>query len=178
MPDDEPTQMLAISGAAGVGKSSTAYEVSARLAEAGLGHALVDTDELDRIHPVPDDLSAVSERNLAAVWQTFHERGIRRLILVGVFLHRPRELEWIGRAVPGARFTLVRLVATMATLEARIDRREIGSGGAAQLVRTRRQMAVFEAEERPDVHLVATDGRSVEDVADDLVRLCGWLDPE
>jgi hypothetical protein len=177
-PTVDDTEVLAISGAAGVGKSSTAYEISELLSRAGIAHALIDTDELDRIVPVPDDVARLSERNLAAVWAGFHERGIRRLILVGVFLHRPSELPWIRRAVPNAHITLVRLVASEATLKDRIARREVGSGGAAQLARTQRQLEVFAAETRPDVHLVTTDGRSIHDVAAELVRLSGWLDTE
>ena len=114
--------MLVISGAAGVGKSSTAYEVSNQLQRAGVGHAVVDSDELDHIFPVPPDLARLTERNLKCVWSGFSERGVTRLVLVGVYLHRPAELEWIRRAIPGAHFTLVRLVASDETLADRLVR--------------------------------------------------------
>lgn len=81
-------EALVVSGPAGVGKSSVAFEVSLQLQAIGAAHALIDTDELDRIYPVPDDLPALTERNLAAVWQGFAERGVQRLILVGVHLDR------------------------------------------------------------------------------------------
>jgi hypothetical protein len=94
--------VLVISGPAGVGKSSVAFEASRQLQVAGIEHALIDTDELDHIYPVPDDLPKVTEQNLMATWRTFSARGAQRLILVGVYLVRPSELGWIARAVPNA----------------------------------------------------------------------------
>ena len=43
------TDVLVISGPAGVGKSTTAFEVSLQLQAADVDHVLIDTDELDRI---------------------------------------------------------------------------------------------------------------------------------
>lgn len=40
-----PVEILVISGPVGVGKSATAYEVSHQLQAAGIGHALLDSDE-------------------------------------------------------------------------------------------------------------------------------------
>ena len=167
------TQVLAISGPAGVGKSTVAYEASAQLKRAGVAHAVIDTDALDDIFPVPDDLARLSERNLAAVWASFVEHGANRLILTGVYLHRPAELEWIRRAVPNADVTLVQLTASDATLAERVRRREIGTGGDAQLERTRRQLGEMEAD--AGVHLISTDGRSVEEVARVVLELAGWV---
>jgi hypothetical protein len=147
--------------------------VSDQLRADGVAHALIDTDELDRIHPVPDDLSALSERNLAAVWRGFHERGSTRLILVGVFADMPRELAWIRRSLPGAVFTLVRLEARWATLAERIEKREIGSGRSGQLERTRRQVQELAREVRPEVHAIDTTGLGLEVIAREVRRL--WL---
>ncbi len=132
------TDELVIAGPAGVGKSSVAFKISLQLQTAGVAHALIDTDELDRVFPVPSDLPRVTKQNLAAVWQTYRQRGIQRLILAGVVLDRPAELDWIARAVPGARFTLIRLAASAQTVLDRVTRREIGSGLEPQLERTRR----------------------------------------
>jgi hypothetical protein len=169
-----PTDVLVISGAAGVGKSSTALEASAQLADRGVAHALVDTDELDRIFPVPADLARLTERNLACVWQGFRDLGADRLILVGVYFDRQAELAWVSRAVPDARFTLVRLVASEQTTLDRVRRRELGSGLEGQLSRTRRQMDAQAQDQRPEVHRMSSDGRSVVEVALAVLELVAW----
>jgi hypothetical protein len=157
--------VLVVSGPAGVGKSVTAFEVSDQLRGSGEAHAVIDTDELDRIYPVPDNLSAITERNLATIWETYAERGCSRLILVGVYADSPKELEWIGRAVPGARFTLVRLVAPWTTLEQRIRGRELGSGLERQFEHTAKQVADLAADDRPEVHVLDTAELTVEEAA-------------
>jgi len=170
-------EVVLISGPAGVGKSSTAFEMSMQLQVSGVAHALVDTDELDRIFPVPDDLYRLTERNLTAIWQAFRERGACRLIVVGVYVHEPSELAWLGRAIPHARFTMVRLAASIPTLADRIGRREIGSDRAGQLQRARRQLRKLDRERRTNVHVITTDGIDVVDTAAQIIRLAGWLEP-
>jgi Mrp family chromosome partitioning ATPase len=165
------TAVLVISGPAGVGKSATAFEVSNQLRAADVDHVLIDTDELDRIYPVPDDLSDVTERNLAAMWRTFATRGARRLIILGVFLDGASELEWLRRAIPDAAITCVRLSASDSTLVDRVTRRELGSDRDAQLERTRRQVLRLDSDRRDDITSIATDGRSLEDIAGEILAL-------
>ncbi len=165
------TDVLVIAGPAGVGKSTTAFEVSLRLQTASVAHALIDTDELDRIFPVPDDLSDVTRDNLEAMWRTFRARGAHRLILIGVYLDRPVELEWVRQAIPDARFTCIRLVASDDTLVERIHRREVGSGADAQLARTRGQVAAMAADQRDGITQIATDDRSLPEIVDEILAI-------
>ena len=90
-----------------------------------------------------------------------------------MFADRPTELDWIARAVPGARFTLIRLVAPWATLEERIGRREVGTGRAAQLERTASQVAAMQTDQRREVRLVETAGLSLQQAAGEVRRL--WI---
>ena len=158
------TEVLLIAGPAGVGKSSVAIEISLKLHRAEVDHALIDTDELDRIYPVPGDLPRLTERNLAAVWDGFAERGAQRLILVGVHLDRPTEREWIARAVPAGHVTCVRLQASDRSLRARILRREQGSGAEAQWLRTQHQVGMARDLEA-DVEVIETDGIPIAEAA-------------
>jgi hypothetical protein len=156
-----------------VGKTSVAFEVSLILQRRDIAHAVIDTDELDRLYPVPEDQDALSEHNLAAAWDGFAGRGCRRLILAGVWLHRPSQLAWIARAVPGARFTSVMLVASEVAIEERVRRREVGTGAEEQLERSLRQARSMDA---PDgIIRVATDGVTITALAQRIVEL--WMVP-
>lgn len=163
--------MLLISGPAGVGKSTVAHELSRQLAHRGTPHALIDTDELDRIYRAPSDLSRVTEGSLWAVWAVLSRYGARPLILVGVYLDRRQEREWIARALPGAQFTCVRLSASPSSLRERVLRREIGSGAEEQLERTMRQLAVLGSDSDPSLRVITTDDRPPNELAAEIVAM-------
>lgn len=167
-----PVEVLLVSGPAGVGKTSVAFEVSLGLQRRAVPHALIDTDELDRLYPVPDDQDVLAEGNLAAVWDGFARRGCRRLVLAGVWLHRASQRRWVERAVPGARVTAVRLMASDATIEARVRRREMGSGAADQLGRSLHQASVM-ASDADDAIVLTTDDLGIVVVAARLTDM--WL---
>jgi len=134
----------------------------------------VDTDALDDIFPVPPDLPRLTERNLAAIWESYRKLGVSRLILTGVYLDRPDEVEWLERAMPGASFTFVRLLASENTLLARVGRRELGSGQEAQGQRSAQQLAAMAADQRREVHRLLIDDRSVAEIAGMLLARSGW----
>ncbi len=164
-----------IAGPAAVGKTSVANEVSAQLRAADIAHAVIDTDALDDVYPVPDEQRRLTERNLASVWQSFRELGTRRLILAGVYTHRESELSWIRRASGADRLMLVRLSASQRTLGERVGRREIGSAHDDQLASTLLQANQLAEEAVPQASVIETDERTVPDIAAEIVELLGWL---
>jgi predicted kinase len=167
-------EIAVIAGPAGVGKTTVAHEVSLQLRTAGVPHAVIDTDGLDDVFPIPEDQWRLTEHNLAHVWSAFRAHGTERLLLTGVYLHRPQELEWIHRATAADRVVLVELTAPDAVLEERVARREVGSGGPSQLERTAMQAQRLAAERSPSAVLVQTSGRSVPALASEIVALLGW----
>ena len=177
-------QILLITGPAGVGKSTVCWEMGAQLAAAGVAHAAVESDELDRVFPRPtaQDLERlspgtvdVSGINLAAVWATYRALGHSHLIISGVMMHPEFDRRWILAAIPDAQITLVRLRASESTLLARLDRREIGSGRDEQVQRTLRQAGRMAGEQTDGRLLVPTDGVSPKEVAATILRAVGWL---
>lgn len=163
-----------IAGPAGVGKTSVANDVSVQLRRAGVAHAVVDTDALDDVFPVPDGQWRLTERHLAVMWESYRSLGIRRLILTGVYLHTAPELEWIVRATSPDRVTLIRLDAAPDVLAERVRRREIGSGAEDQLVRTHDQARILASQPQGAEMVVATDGRPIESIAAEIISTLGW----
>ena len=94
---------ILITGPVGSGKTTVAIEASAQLEAARIAHALVDTDELDRIFPAPPDdahKTVLTERNPRIVWENLRAAaGAPRLILTMVALSLGRERQ---RASPRA----------------------------------------------------------------------------
>jgi predicted kinase len=85
----------------------------------------------------------------------------------------PRELAWIAEAVPGSRFTVFRLTASRDVLAERVRRRELGSGGDAQLERTLRYLD--EIDDGPDVVQLDTSAADVATVARTIGQRLRWL---
>jgi hypothetical protein len=170
--------VLVITGPVGVGKTSVAGEVSERLSRAGVAHAWVDADVLRRYYPRPPTDprgEQVGLRNLAALWANFRAAGAARLVLADV-VESPADVARVGDAIPGAVPLVVRLRATPATLTVRVGQRETGSAFEPHL---RHALALAAAPERDGVGdlVVETDGRSVSEVATEVLLRSRWLGP-
>ncbi|WP_274915811.1 hypothetical protein [Streptomyces sp. WZ-12] len=172
-------EALLLGGRAGVGKTSVAWEVSALLRGAGVGHAVVEGDFMGQIHPAPEgdpSRSAITERNLAAVWANYARVGCRRLLYTNTVSVLPESAGMFERAMgPGVRIVRVLLTATDATTKARLTGRERGSELAQELANSARKARMLDARVADDVLRVPTDGRSVPAVAADVVAAVGWV---
>lgn len=183
-PVGAPVEILLITGPAGVGKSTLCWEMGDVLAEAGIAHVAIESDELDRVFPKPgaEELAPlapgardVSQLNLAALWGTYRALGHNRLIMSGVMLHVGFDKSWILAAIPEARITVVRLRAGDAALLARLDRRETGAGRDTQVERSLRQAKRMADENGTGFIVVETDGRSPTELAGFVLGKAGWL---
>jgi hypothetical protein len=166
-----------------VGKSTLNWEVSAQLTAAGVRHAAIETDELDRIFPLPSaselqdlrpGMTDISEVNLAAIWGNYRALGCDRLILSGVMVFLDEARKWIGRAIPNADFTVVRLLASNDVLLRRLEKREIGSGIEDQVRRTLRQANEIATLGSAGVIELQTDGKAPQELASELLNQ-DWL---
>lgn len=172
------SEVLLIGGRAGVGKTTVGWEVSARLRAAGIGHAVIDGDFMGQVHPAPEDdphRSAVSERNLTAVWGNYAALGCRRLVYtntVSVLL----EAEGMFRRAmgDGVRIVRVLLTATDETAEQRLTGRELGTELEQELRGGLRKARMLDERAPAGTLRVATDGRAVIDIAAEVVAATGW----
>jgi hypothetical protein len=180
----EVAKILLITGPAGVGKSTLNWEVSAKLTAAGLRHAAIETDELDRIFPLPSaseleglrvGMTDISEINLASIWGNYRALGCERLILSGVMVFLDETRKWISRAIPNAEFTIIRLLASNETLLRRLQKREIGPGMEDQVRRTLRQADQIATIGGAGAMELKTDGKAPQELASELLNQIGWL---
>lgn len=171
-----PHEVLLIGGRSGVGKTTVGYEVSAQLQTALLAHCLIEGDNLDQAFPAPADdpvRTRMTEANLAALWGNYAALGYRRLIYTNTV--SVLEPEMIARAVGGGpRIVAVLLTAGEATARQRLGAREIGSGLDAHVSRSAAMAEHLEAAAPPPVVRVPTDGRSVTDIAREVLDVTGW----
>ncbi|MFJ1600359.1 hypothetical protein [Streptomyces sp. NPDC088261] len=171
-------EALLIGGRSGVGKSTVAWEVSALLQEAGVAHCLLEGDYLGQVHPAPADdprRSAITERNLTAVWANFAALGHRRLVYTNTV--SVLESAMFRRALGGGdttRIVRVLLTAGDTTARERLARRETGSQLALHVERSGLAARRLEREAPPGTVRVGTDGRSVAEVAREVVAATGW----
>ena len=172
-------EALLIGGRAGVGKTTVGWEVSVQLQTAEVAHCLVEGDNLDQAFPAPPDdphRSKMTEANLAALWGNYAALGYRRLIYTNTV--SVLEPDLIARAMGGApRIIGVLLTADDATAGRRLGGREIGSQLDAHVSRSTRMARHLEAAAPSSVVRVPTDGRTVADIARDVISTTGWSTP-
>ncbi|MEU6768388.1 hypothetical protein ABZ916_38520 [Streptomyces sp. NPDC046853] len=171
------TEALLVGGRSGAGKSSVGLEVAALLRAADVGHAYIEGDVLDAVHPAPEgdpDRSLITERNLAALWANYTNLGCRRLVYTNTASVLGSEERLFARALRGPRVIRVLLTASDATVEERLTARELGSELQQQLRRSAFMARHLEEHAAEGTLRVATDGRQIKDIAADVVAATGW----
>ncbi|HEY1641567.1 MAG TPA: adenylyl-sulfate kinase [Streptosporangiaceae bacterium] len=173
-PAAERTEALLLGGRSGTGKTSVGYEVHAQLSAAGIRHCIVDGDNLDMAYPDPRE-HGLAERNLAAIWANYRALGYRRV----VYTNTASVLSEVTTALTAAmgdrpRVTAILLTCTDATARQRLAQRETGSELTVHIERSDRMARRLEASAPDSVRRVATDGRSVTEIAAGVIALAGW----
>lgn len=172
-------EVLLIGGRAGVGKSTVAWEVSAGLRGAEVPHAVVEGDFMGQVHPAPEgdpDRSRITERNLAALWANYARLGYRRLVYTNTASVLPESAAMFTRAM-GADLRIVRvlLTASDATATGRLTGRELGSELEREVGNSIRKARLLDERTPADAVRVATDGRTVPDIAREVLAATGWI---
>lgn len=165
---------LLLAGRSGVGKTTVSYEISALLRRHDIAHALIDGDNLDEAYPKPAG-SSFAEANLAAIWRNYQALGHRRVIYVNTV--SVLEAAMIRRALGGSvRVTGILLTADERTIRARLEGREVGSGLDLHLKRSVEAAAHLDRAAQEWVHRVSTIGRTVAEIAVDIVTVTDWTE--
>ncbi|WP_031225646.1 hypothetical protein [Streptomyces roseochromogenus] len=177
----DQAEVLLIGGRAGVGKTTVGWEVSALLRAAAVPHAVIEGDYMGQVHPAPagdPHRTEITESNLTAVWANFAQRGYRRLIYTNTVSVLPEATGMFERAMgDGVRIIRALLTASDATARERLVGRELGSELDKELEASIRKARLLDQRAAADTVRVLTDGRSVVDIAREVVAATGWTQP-
>lgn len=168
------TEVVFIGGRSGVGKTSVAAEASHLLARADIRHAVIEGDNLDQAYPEPwRDGIDLAERNLAAIWANYRAIGYTRLIFTNTVsvLQMPALTAALGENV---RAFGVLLTASDESAAERLAQREIGTALAEHIERSNR--AAVRLDDESTAFRLATDGRTVTEIAGDVLAAAGWIE--
>ena len=111
-------------------------------------------------------------RNLASLWPNYHMAGAERLILADIVESRAAR-ESYRAALPNADLTIVRLQASLYTLQQRLERRESGASLAWHQQRAAELALLMERTAVEDL-LVDTENQAVHDIARTILGRIGW----
>ncbi len=169
---------ILLTGTVAAGKTVVAAEVGWQLSERAIPVAVIDLDclawaylggggehENERI----DELIAA---NLAATLPNYRAAGIAHFVLARALLKRAT-LEGVAAAFGEVDLKVIRLEASPATLAARVRGRDAGRERAEHL----RDLPGFTravAEAGLEDATISNDGRPVEEVAAEVLRVAGW----
>ncbi|WP_200306989.1 hypothetical protein [Streptomyces adelaidensis] len=171
-------EVLLIGGRAGVGKSTVGWEISDRLRAAEVAHAVIEGDFMAQVHPAPagdPHRSDIAERNLTAVWGNYTALGHRRLVYTNTLSVLAETAGTFQRAMGGdVRIVRVLLTATDDTAARRFRGREICSELERELTGSAYKARLLDERAPTDTVRVATDGRSVIDIAAEALAVTGW----
>ncbi|SBT53442.1 Acetyltransferase (GNAT) family protein [Micromonospora auratinigra] len=171
---------LLLTGDAGVGKSTVADAAGQVLTAAGHVTAVVDTDLLAQFGPPPfpgpagrrgyDDLKCA---NLASVWANFKAAGAR-FVVVAAAIDSMAQRQRYAESLAGCDLSVVRLIADVDTVRARLCRRDTGP----KLDRHLRALARSRSAPREDAvaDFTITNDRTPAEIAADVLARSGWVD--
>ena len=164
---------LVISGSMGAGKTTVLGEASDLLRLRQIVHAAIDLDALGLFLLQEAESEELHDRNLATVFRNCRQAGIGRFLIAAAIESRS-ELERVRRALEGAPVTICRLTASTSTMTERLRTREVGMRQQEFVERSGALDAILEANGLEDFR-IANDGRSITDVAREMLHRANWL---
>ena len=175
----ETIKVIIISGRSGSGKTSASNQVHARFSENAIPHVCLEGDNLDEIYPKESD-AEIFLTNLSSMWQNFVRlRGCTRLLIngTGVVL----EVDNIRKALEEAskvgddksvavEMRAIVLCSSDETVEARLQNRETDLTLNQHLESSSKMAGVLGQLQGDWLEFIETGGRSVSEVADQIVE--------
>lgn len=166
--------LLIITGSMGAGKTAVLGEASDLLTQQHISHAAIDLDVLGLAHlPSGTSNDTVMYQNLHSVCQNYAAHGVERLLLARAMEDRA-ELELCRDIVPAAKMMVCRIVASVTTMEQRVEGRELGQLRLEYVARVAQLNAILDAAQLEDF-TVTNENRSPTDSAQEMLLRAGWI---
>lgn len=166
------SEVLFIGGRSGIGKSSVASELHARLSARRVKHAVIEGDTLDLAYPPPWE-HGLAEKNLGALWQNYRALGYRRLVYTNTV--SVIETDTLAAAMgddPVLKAVLLR--ASDKSAKARLETRETETTLEAHLERSRQRALDLDRDTPSWGWRIDTDGKSIPEVAGEILVRLDW----
>ena len=166
--------LLIITGAMGAGKTAVLGEASDILAQRQIVHAAIDMDALGLAHLPSTALSdAVMYDNLRSICTNYAALGVQRFVLARA-IEDDAQLSLCRAIIPTANTVVCRLIASIETMQRRVEMREQGISRQEYVARVVRLNAILDRSRLEDF-AVTNEDRSLTAVALEMLTRAGWI---
>lgn len=158
----------------GAGKTAVLAEASDLLGLRQIAHAAIDLDALGLAHlPSATCNDSVMYNNLRSVYENYSALGVQRFLLARAIEDRS-QLEGCLDIIPATNVIICRLVASIETMERRIEIRESGVSQRGYIARVAKLNTILNRAQLEDF-TVSNEDRSVSEVAMEMLLRAGWI---
>jgi hypothetical protein len=159
----------------GCGKTALATEAGELLGGSKVPAAVVDLDWLGWFYssePVPGEIDELIVQNLSATWPNFYRAGARYFVLTRA-VERSAQIDALRSAMPGVELVVVRVAASLHTIEERLRHRDAGAvleEHLAQSVEMARPLHPVDVD-----FTIDNDDRQIREAAVELLNRLQWI---
>jgi hypothetical protein len=158
----------------GAGKTAVLGEACDILSQRGIVHAAVDVDALGLSHlPSQAPSDGVMFDNLRAVCANYAAAGVQRFLLARA-IQNPAQLKLCREALPFADTVVCRLVASIETMQQRVETRDPGILRQQYVARVPILNDILDQAQLEDFRVV-NENRSLTDVSTEMLVKAGWI---